>query len=111
MVRGMRVTGFIAMAMMPTMAGGPEKDGPLRGHAPCDAKTCPNRCPAFETPMGKQAMISQGDSQHGDQVKYHAKSQIEGGKSSIPEYESCNNQGEPRDKNGDDGSNTFGPFR
>ncbi len=76
MVGGMGVARFIAVPMMTAMAGGPEKDGALSGHASGDTQCRPERVSAFEAAMRKKPVISQRDAEHGDSVKARAKNQV-----------------------------------
>ena len=76
MMGGMGVTRFIAVPMMTTMTGGPEKDGALSGHASGDAQCRPERITAFEAAMCKKPVISQRDTEHGDSVKARAENQV-----------------------------------
>ncbi len=107
----MRVTRFIAVPMMSTMAGGPEEDRTLSCHAPRNTQGRPEGIATLKTTMGKETVISQSDAQHGHRVQPNAKEEVQRGEPPVPENESGTHDGNPGNHNRDDGGGTFGALR
>lgn len=111
MVRGVRIARFIAVSVVTTMAGSPEKDRPLSSHASGNAQSRPECIPAFKTAMSKKSVVSQRDTQHGQRIKARTKNEVQEGQSAIPKSHTGSDNGNPRNKDGGDRRNTLGALR